>query len=172
MITGYISQFLGRRLSIVLMCIVGGALLYPYTFATANGRYAAGFFIQFCVQGSWGVVPIYLIEMSPIAFRTLVVGLSYQVGVFFASPSNTIITAIAKRIPTHQEGTGNATYNYSIAISAFIGTIFICTIVVAALGPEIQNKEIAKPSNQSDEEHGSNLTEIGGPVGRGGAELG
>lgn len=55
-LVGYTSQAIGRRLSIIIICIVGGALLYPYTFTSSNAVIAAAFFEQFCVQGAWGVV--------------------------------------------------------------------------------------------------------------------
>ena len=54
---GYCSQIFGRRFSIVFVCIIGGALLYPYTYTSSNAVIAAAFFEQFCVQGAWGVVP-------------------------------------------------------------------------------------------------------------------
>lgn len=102
-------------------------------------------------------------------------GLSYQIGVFFASPSNTIITSIAKRMPTVQEGTGITTYNYSIAISAFIGTIFACVIVVAALGPEIERGIVVRPKDGNDLENGDDAgleLDGGRPVDRGATDLG
>jgi SHS family lactate transporter-like MFS transporter len=39
------------------MCVLGGALLYPYTYVSNTGLIAAAFFEQFCVQGAWGVIP-------------------------------------------------------------------------------------------------------------------
>lgn len=33
---GYCSQIFGRRFSICVMCVVGGALLYPYTFTSGS----------------------------------------------------------------------------------------------------------------------------------------
>jgi MFS transporter, SHS family, lactate transporter len=56
-VVGYSSQIFGRRFCIVVMCITGGALLYPYTYVSNNGIIAAAFFEQFCVQGAWGVIP-------------------------------------------------------------------------------------------------------------------
>lgn len=46
-IVGYVSQSFGRRISIIVMCVVGGALLYPYTFTSNKGIIAAAFFEQF-----------------------------------------------------------------------------------------------------------------------------
>lgn len=62
---GYGSQIFGRRFSIIVISIVGGALLYPYCFVTNEKIIAAAFFEQFCVQGAWGVIPIHLMELSP-----------------------------------------------------------------------------------------------------------
>lgn len=54
---GYLSQIVGRRFMLLVFCIIGGALLYPYTFVTNTGVMAAAFFEQFCVQGFYGVIP-------------------------------------------------------------------------------------------------------------------
>ena len=56
-IVGYCSQSFGRRLSIIVICVIGGALLYPYTYTSSSAVIAAAFFEQFCVQGAWGVIP-------------------------------------------------------------------------------------------------------------------
>jgi len=39
-VVGYCSQIFGRRFSIIVMCFIGGALLYPYTFT--SGTQVAG----------------------------------------------------------------------------------------------------------------------------------
>jgi MFS transporter, SHS family, lactate transporter len=51
-VVGFGSQIFGRRFSIIVACIIGGALLYPYTFVTTEAVMAAAFFEQFCVQGA------------------------------------------------------------------------------------------------------------------------
>ena len=77
---GWASQIFGRRFTIIVMCIVGGALLYPYTFVSSKKIMAAAFFEQFCVQGAWGVIPVHLMELSPGSIRTFAVGCAYQLG--------------------------------------------------------------------------------------------
>ena len=62
-LVGYSSQIFGRRLSIIVMCVIGGALLYPYGFTGSNAVIAAAFFEQFCVQGAWGVIPYVHLNM-------------------------------------------------------------------------------------------------------------
>ncbi|PHH68384.1 hypothetical protein CDD80_7554 [Ophiocordyceps camponoti-rufipedis] len=89
-VVGFGSQSLGRRFSIVVCCVVGAALLYPYGFVRTTAIMAAAFWQQFCVQGAWGVIPIHLMELSPGALRTFVVGTSYQLGNLVSSASSTI----------------------------------------------------------------------------------
>lgn len=54
-VIGYASQIFGRRFSIIFISIVGGALLYPYTFVNSTRIIAPAYFEQFCVQGAWYV---------------------------------------------------------------------------------------------------------------------
>jgi len=63
-VIGYLSQSLGRRFSIIYISIVGGALLYPYSFVSTERIAAAAFFEQFCVQGPWGIIPIHLVSTA------------------------------------------------------------------------------------------------------------
>ncbi len=48
---GWLSQSVGRRLSILVMCVMGGALIYPYTYVSSEKVMAVAFFEQFAVQG-------------------------------------------------------------------------------------------------------------------------
>lgn len=50
-IIGYLSQMFGRRFSIIFASIVGGALIYPYSFIGNERVIAAAFFEQAMVQG-------------------------------------------------------------------------------------------------------------------------
>jgi SHS family lactate transporter-like MFS transporter len=56
-IAGYLSQMFGRRFVMLVLFVCGGAALWPYTFVSNNGIIAAAFFLYFCVQGAWGVIP-------------------------------------------------------------------------------------------------------------------
>lgn len=157
-LVGYSSQIYGRRFSIIVVCILGGALLYPYTFVSGSGLYAAAFFEQFCVQGAWGVIPIHLIELSPGAFRTFVVGTSYQLGNLVSSASNSIETAIGERHPLPlKEGKTTDIYDYSLVICIFAACVFVYVILVTALGPERKGATLRK--DYSDEEIGVTNTD-------------
>ncbi|RFU28458.1 hypothetical protein B7463_g7896, partial [Scytalidium lignicola] len=134
-VIGYCSQIFGRRFSIIFISIIGGALLYPYTFVSSKSIIAAAFFEQFCVQGAWGVIPIHLMELSPGSFRTFVVGTAYQLGNLASSASSTIESRIGERFPLPPKGEV-ARYKYGLVICIFMGCVFAFTILMTLIGPE------------------------------------
>jgi len=134
-VVGYCSQIVGRRFTIMCCCVVGGALMYPYTFVSDNGVMAAAFFEQFCVQGAWGVVPIHLMELSPGAFRTFVVGTSYQLGNLVSSASSTIEARLGENFPLPPKGKVKR-YEYGVVICIFMGCVYAYLLVLTFLGPE------------------------------------
>ena len=133
---GYGSQIVGRRFSIILCCLLGGALLYPYTFVNSDAIMAAAFFQQFCVQGAWGVVPIHLMELSPGAFRTFVVGTSYQLGNLASSASSTIEAQLGEQFPLPVGEDGKQRYEYGRVMCIFVGCVYAYLLVLTFLGPE------------------------------------
>ncbi|KAK1907563.1 hypothetical protein P3342_005890 [Pyrenophora teres f. teres] len=138
-IVGYSSSIFGRRICIIVMCVIGGALLYPYTFTSSNAVIAAAFFQQFCVQGAWGVIPIHLMELSPGAFRTFVVGTSYQLGNLASSASSTIEATIGEQFPLPPKGKTER-YKYGLVICIFMGCVYAYVILLTAIGPEDRGK--------------------------------
>jgi SHS family lactate transporter-like MFS transporter len=139
-IIGYSSQIFGRRFSIIFICIIGGVLLYPYTFTSSKAVIAAAFFEQFCVQGAWGVIPIHLMELSPGSFRTFVVGTSYQLGNLASSASSTIETTIGSRFPlpplVSAKGKKTPRYEYGLVMCIFMGCVYAYVILLTFIGPE------------------------------------
>ena len=129
---GWASQIFGRRFSIIFMSIIGGALLYPYTFVQNKNVIASAFFEQFMVQGAWGAVPIHLMELSPGPIRTFAVGTAYQLGNLASSASSTIQSTIGERFPL-PDGKG---FEYGKVICIFMGCVFGYTILVTLAGPE------------------------------------
>ena len=153
-VVGFGSQIVGRRFSIIIACIVGGALLYPYTFTSSRAVIAAAFFEQFCVQGAWGVIPIHLMELSPGAFRTFVVGTSYQLGNLVSSASSTIESTIGERFPLPSDGK-TTRYEYGKVICIFMGCVYAYVILLTLLGPEDLRREF-------DAAHDEDLREVAG----------
>ncbi|MCJ1282211.1 hypothetical protein MMC26_001534 [Xylographa opegraphella] len=138
-VIGYCSSIFGRRFSIIFVSIIGGALLYPYTFVGSESVIAAAYFEQFCVQGAWGVIPIHLMELSPGSFRTFVVGTSYQLGNLVSSASSTIESTIGERFPLTPLKDGSKVtkrYNYGLVICIFMGCVYAYVIALTVLGPE------------------------------------
>ncbi|OCT48616.1 Carboxylic acid transporter protein like protein [Cladophialophora carrionii] len=156
-VIGYCSQIFGRRFSIIFISIIGGALLYPYTFVSSHAVIAAAFFEQFCVQGAWGVIPIHLMELSPGSLRTFVVGTSYQLGNLASSASSTIESTIGERFPLepliNKEGKTVKRFNYGKVICIFMGAVYAYVILLTFVGPEKRGRSL-------DVEHDSDMAEV------------
>lgn len=135
-LVGWASQVFGRRFSIIAISIMGGALLYPYSFTGSKAVIAAAFFEQFAVQGAWGVIPIHLTELSPGSFRTFVVGTAYQLGNLVSSASSTIESTIGERFPLPPTAKGVKRYEYGLVICIFMGCVYAYTILITFIGPE------------------------------------
>ncbi|KAL2218556.1 sugar transporter family protein [Thermoascus aurantiacus ATCC 26904] len=150
---GWASQIFGRRFSIIVISIVGGALLYPYTFVTSHSVMAAAFFEQFCVQGAWGVIPIHLMELSPGSVRTFAVGTSYQLGNLVSSASSTIQSKIGERFPLPPTEEVAHRFDYGKVICIFMGCVYAYTILVTFLGPE-------RLGRQFDAEHDDDIAVV------------
>jgi MFS transporter, SHS family, lactate transporter len=95
----YLSEIFGRHLCIMVACIIARALIYPYSFVSSHAIIAAAFFEQFFIQGAFGVIPVYLIELSPGSFHVFVVGTAYQFGNHTSSASATIEATIGETFP-------------------------------------------------------------------------
>jgi len=141
-IVGWASQIFGRRFSILCMCVMGGALLYPYSFVSSKSVIAAAFFEQFAVQGAWGVIPIHLSELSPGSFRTFVVGTAYQLGNLASSASATIESTIGERFPLKPLANGTKRYSYGKVICIFMGCVYAFTIIITFIGPEYLGRRL------------------------------
>jgi SHS family lactate transporter-like MFS transporter len=159
---GYLSQIFGRRLSIIVICIVGGAILYPYTFVSNHSVTAAAFFEQFCVQGAWGVIPIHLMELSPGSFRTFTVGTTYQLGNLASSASSTIEAKLGERFPLPPKHKVKR-YEYGKVICIFLGCVFAYVIILTFLGPE-------KLGRNFDVYHDPDVAEVSGALAHQGRE--
>lgn len=160
-VVGYCSQIFGRRFSIICMCVLGGALLYPYTFVRNHNVTAAAFFEQFCVQGAWGVIPIHLMELSPGGFRTFVVGTSYQLGNLVSSASSTIEATIGERFPLPPKISAGKTvkrYDYGKVICIFMACVYVYVIILTFFGPERRGRNL-------DVGHDRDMAEVTGVAG-------
>lgn len=107
----------GRRLAMMVACLMGGALVPAYIKPRDNTLIATTFFEQFFVGGVWGPIPVHLVELSPPALRTLFYGFTYQLGNLASSASATIEATIGERFPLPSlAGDSQDVYNYGKVI--------------------------------------------------------
>lgn len=135
-IIGYLSQFVGRRRAIVVSALVSGVVIPAWILPTTERSLSAtGFFMQFFVQGAWGVIPIHLNELSPVAFRSSFPGVAYQLGNMISSPSAQIVNAVAENTRiTRANGDKVEAYGPTMGVATAI--IVLGIVVTTMLGPE------------------------------------
>jgi hypothetical protein len=135
-ILGYTSQWFGRRRTIVCAALISACLIPAWILPTTEGGLSAsGFMIQFFVQGAWGVIPIHLNELSPPAFRSSFVGLTYQLGNMISSPSAQIVNAVAEGTMIRTHG-GKLSPAYGPVMGVATAIIALGIATTTALGPE------------------------------------
>ncbi|KAH6611524.1 carboxylic acid transport [Trichoderma cornu-damae] len=140
-IIGYLSQFLGRRRSMMGAAFMSAVLIPAWILPEGERSLSAtGFFMQFFVQGAWGVIPIHLNELSPPAFRSSFPGVTYQLGNLISSPSAQIVNAISEKVfVTLKSGEKAEAYGPVMGIAtAIIATGIFVTVM---LGPERRGRD-------------------------------
>ena len=147
-VIGYLSSILGRRVSIVCICVLGGALLPSYILLTDMTLVLGAILEQFCVGGAWGPVPIHLQELAPPVLRSLMVGLTYQLGNLASSASATIEATIGERFPLPPTDSGTHRYNYGKVIGIFMATVWVYLTCLVLVGPEMSEEERADISEE------------------------
>ncbi|KIX10498.1 uncharacterized protein Z518_01581 [Rhinocladiella mackenziei CBS 650.93] len=153
-IIGYVSQWVGRRRAIIGSALISALLIPAWILPTTERSLSAtGFFMQFFVQGAWGVIPIHLNELSPPAFRSSFPGITYQIGNMISSPSAQIVNAIAEHhFVTAVDGEQAPAYGPTMGIATAI--IALGIVVTTAFGPERRGAkfELAKPAGVQEME--------------------
>jgi len=124
---GSLSQRIGRRLAIVIAALLSLLALPLWAFGETPLLIGVGaFFMQFFVQGAWGVVPAHLNELSPASIRGTFPGLVYQLGNFIASGNATIQSSIGARMG----------HNYSWALAGVAGMAAVVIALFVGFGRE------------------------------------
>lgn len=140
-IIGYLSQFLGRRRTIIVSALTSAVLIPAWILPEGERSLSAsGFFMQFFVQGAWGVIPIHLNELSPVAFRSTFPGVTYQIGNMISSPSAQIVNAIAEKTFVTL-GNGHKVEAYGPVMGIATAIIAIGIVVTTMLGPERRGRD-------------------------------
>lgn len=151
-VIGYLSQWVGRRRAIIVAAFISCCMIPAWILPQSERSLSAsGFFMQFFVQGAWGVIPIHLNELSPAAFRSSFPGITYQLGNMISSPSAQIVNAIAENtLITRSNGDRVEAYGPVMGIATVI--IALGIIVTTAFGPEKKGAkfELAKVAGQQE----------------------
>ncbi|EGO19231.1 carboxylic acid transporter protein [Serpula lacrymans var. lacrymans S7.9] len=153
-IAGWLSQYIGRRLTIVLCVILVAAFIPLWILPSSFSALSAGAFcIQFGVQGAWGVIPIQLAEMSPPAFRAFFPGVAYQLGNMVSSASAQIEATGGNNIKTilYVDGQPTVVPNYAKVQGIFIGVVSAFVIIITIIGPENHGSHFEKHKTAFEE---------------------
>ncbi|CAF1167308.1 unnamed protein product [Rotaria sp. Silwood1] len=116
---------------------------------------AGAFFQQMCVQGAWGVVPVHLMELAPLQFRSFVVGTSYQLGNLISSASSTIEATAGQHFPLQTSGntTNKHQYDYGKVMGIFLASTYCYLLIIILLGPEKSNTAEITQSETKQVDH-------------------
>ena len=141
MVFGQLSEVFGRRRAIMAALVLPLISISAWAFGGSWPMLAAGaFLMQAGVQGTWGIVPAHLTELSPDALRGLIPGFVYQLGILFASPTNTIEYALRDRL------------GYSWALTCFEAVTIVLLAIVILFGPEQHGKSFFRESGAQEKE--------------------
>ncbi|GAW16188.1 hypothetical protein ANO14919_056110 [Xylariales sp. No.14919] len=135
-IMGWLSQWLGRRRTIIIAAFFSGLIIPAWILPEGERALSVtGFFIQFFVQGAWGVIPIHLSELAPQAYRSTFPGITYQLGNAISSPSAQIVNALSE---SHfvRNGAGNLVEAYGPVMAIATAIIVLGIMTTTAFGPE------------------------------------
>ena len=132
-IFGALSQRAGRRkgmLAALALCL----LIVPL-WAFGGGVTAfivAPALLQMGVQGAWGVIPVHLNELAADAARGLMPGLTYQLGILLASPTNSVQYALRGR------------FGYGWALAGFETVTILTLAILLWRGAEAHGKSFVR----------------------------
>lgn len=135
---GHVSESLGRRRCMICAILLSVLAIPLWAFGHSVAQLALGaFLMQMGVQGAWGIIPAHLNEVSPDAARSLVSGLAYQLGIFFAAPTNSIEYALRDHL------------GYARAMALFEVCVMVAGIVIIGLGKERRGRDFSVPNATS-----------------------
>ncbi len=132
-ILGTLSERVGRRRAILWAALLALAVL-PF-WAGADGIVAlagGAFLMQFAVQGAWGVIPVYLNEISPPEIRGAFPGVVYQTGNLLASANATLQALLAHHL--------GGRLGLSLGVVAALAAVTIAALI--GRGPERRGERL------------------------------
>lgn len=130
---GYLSERLGRRRSMVMALVLSFAVIPAWAFGgSLTGLLMGAFAMQAGVQGTWGIIPAHLNELSPDSVRGLMPGFAYQLGILIAAPVNNIQFWLQTKV------------GYAWALAGFEAVNIILLAITVSLGSEKKGKSFLR----------------------------
>lgn len=141
-LVGQLSELLGRRLTIIIFIIIGGAFLYPaYMVDHVPTIMGGSFFLVFCVMATYGISVCIIIELVNANYRAFLSGVVYQLGNLASSASSTIESKLSEQFPITTK-TGVESHDYALVTAIFCGAIFAYIILITFLGYERFHRDL------------------------------
>jgi SHS family lactate transporter-like MFS transporter len=126
---GQFSQHIGRRYSMICSLVLCLAMIPFWAFGSSlNSVTFAAVLLYPGVQGTWGVIPVHLNELSADSARGLMPGLCYQLGILIAAPTNSLQYALRSR------------FGYQWALAGFEVITIITLAILLWRGAEAHSK--------------------------------
>jgi SHS family lactate transporter-like MFS transporter len=130
---GLLSEAAGRRKGMLAALALSLLVIPVWAFSGSLTVLVVGAFVmQMGVQGAWGVIPVHLNELSADAARGLMPGLAYQLGILFASPTNSIEYALRHR------------FGYEWALAGFEIVTIVSLAILLLGGTEAHGREFVR----------------------------
>ena len=129
---GILSEHWGRKRAIMAAALLSLPVIPLYAYGTSAAALGVGaVLMQFMVQGAWGVVPVYLTELSPGAVRATAPGVAYSLGALITS----------------WNGKGQALaaehwHNYPAVLAWTVAIVALALAGLTALGREAKGAEM------------------------------
>ncbi len=133
LVFGFWSDRIGRRRAMMIAMAFGLTVIPFWIAGHSPSRILIGvFFMQFFVQGAWGVIPAHINELAPGHLRGFMPGVAYQLGILCASSIPYIEALLGER------------FTYTQAMGSLMTLVFIGGFVVTLLGPEARGVSFRK----------------------------
>ncbi|KAJ1920298.1 Carboxylic acid transporter [Mycoemilia scoparia] len=151
-ILGYLSEYIGRRFTIIWACLIGLCFVPLWMLPRTFGLLVFGsFMIQIFVQGAWGVIPVHLAELSPEGFRSTFPGLAYQLGNLIDASASQIEASLGEKNPLP-----NGEPDYAKTQMTLLCIIFAVVAFLTFIGTEQRAKDFSQELAAEEKEIDAN----------------
>ena len=129
---GSLSERWGRKRAVITAALLAIPIVPLFAYGHSPVVLGIGaFLMQFMVQGAWGVVPVWLTELSPGPVRAILPGFAYQLGNLITSRNLVLQDKLADRFGS-----------YSPVLAGTVVVVALVLAIVAAFGRESRGVEL------------------------------